>query len=116
MMFWNVRTQKKKTKNSVFLKIVHIWELFLYNVFMLLQTDNWHNFKHNVSSTKSKGTHATVCIFLETGLLYLWTYSIQCLNKGTTNGKHLQWQSTQYWHFIPVKISNDMHLNILNTI
>jgi len=44
------------------------------------------------------------CTFLETGLSYLQTYSIQCLNKGTTNGKHLRWQSTQYWCFIPVKV------------
>jgi len=58
-----------------------------------------------MSSAKSKGTRATVCIILETGLLYLWTYySIQSLNKCTTNGKHLHWQSTQYWCFIPVKV------------
>jgi len=57
-----------------------------------------------MSHTKSKGTHTTVYIFLETGLLYLRTHSIQCLSKGTTNGKHLHWQSTQYWCFIPVKV------------
>jgi hypothetical protein len=94
---------KKNTKNCVFLKTAHVWELFLYKYlcYYRLMTDN---FTHNVSNTKSKGTHATVCIFLETGLLYLWTYPTQCLNKGTTNGKHLHWQSTQYRCFIPVKV------------
>jgi len=66
----------KNTKNCAFLKTVHVWELFRYKLFMWLQTDDWYSFEHNVSNIKSKGTHAMVRIILETGLSYLWTYSI----------------------------------------
>lgn len=88
-LYFGMYVHKKNFKQHDSLKTARVTALSLWSIYI---TDNWYTFKH-VSNTKSKGAHATECIFLETELLYLQTYSTQYLNKGTTNGKNLYWHS-----------------------